>query len=49
MGDQIMTKKRTEGRPKEGKSTRTIEQKRGVFKSMMERQHVPVRIAMPKF
>ena len=49
MGDQIMTKKRTEGRPKEGKSTRTIEQKRGVFKSMMERQHIPIRIPMLDF
>ena len=49
MGDQIMTKKRTEARPKEGKSTRTIEQKRGVFKSMMERQHIPVRIPMLHF
>ena len=49
MGDQIMTKKRTEARPKEGKSTRAIEQKRGVFKSMMERQHVHVRIPMLNF
>ena len=49
IGDQIMTKKRTEARPKEGKSTRTIEQKRGVFKSMMERQHIPVRIPMLDF
>ena len=49
MGNQIMTKKRTEARPKEGKSTRTIEQKRGVFKSMMERQHIPVRIPMLDF
>ena len=48
-GDQIQTKKRSEPRTKEGKSTRFIESKRGVFKSMMERQPVSIRIAMPKF
>ena len=49
VGEQIMTKKRTEPRPKEGRSTRAIEQKRGVFRSMMERQPVRVNIPMPKF
>ena len=49
VGEQIMTKKRTEPRPKEGRSTRAIEQKRGVFRSMMERQPMRVSIPMPKF
>lgn len=49
VGEQIMTKKRTEPRPKEGRSTRAIEQKRGVFRSMMERQPMRVSIPMPQF
>lgn len=47
-GDQVMSKKRTEAREKFGKSTRRIEQKRGVFRSMMERQPVRISIPMPK-
>ena len=48
-GGQIQTRKRTEPRAKEGKSTRFGESKRGVFRSMMERQPMSIRIAMPKF
>ncbi len=49
MGNQVQSKKRTEEMVKIGKSTREREKKRGTFKSMMERQPVSIRIAMPKF
>ena len=42
-------KKKTEEMVKIGKSTREREKKRGIFKSMMERQPATIRIAMPKF
>ena len=49
MGNQVQSKKKTEEMVKIGKSTREREKKRGTFKSMMERQPVSIRIAMPKF
>ena len=49
MGTQVQSKKKTEEMVKIGKSTREREKKRGTFKSMMERQPVSIRIAMPKF
>lgn len=49
MGTQVQSKKKTEEMVKIGKSTRDREKKRGTFKSMMERQPVSIRIAMPKF
>ena len=49
MGTQAQSKKRTEEMVRIGKSTRDREKKRGTFKSMMERQPVSIRIAMPKF
>ena len=49
MGNQVQSKKKTEEMVKIGKSTREREKKRGVFKSMMERQPMTIRIPMPKF
>ena len=49
MGNQIQSKKKTEEMVKIGKSTREREKKRGTFKSMMERQPMSIKIAMPKF
>jgi len=49
MGTQVQSKKKTEEMVKIGKSTREREKKRGTFKSMMERQPVSIKIAMPKF
>ncbi len=48
-GTQVQSKKKTEEMVKIGKGTREREKKRGTFKSMMERQPVSIRIAMPKF
>ena len=49
MGNQVQSKKKTEEMVKIGKSTREHEKKRGMFKSMMERQPVSIKIPMPKF
>ena len=49
MGNQVQSKKKTEEMVKIGKSTREREKKRGTFKSMMERQPMSIKIAMPKF
>jgi hypothetical protein len=49
MGTQVQSKKKTEEMVKIGKSTREREKKRGTFKSMMERQPMSIKIAMPKF
>ena len=49
MGTQVQSKKKTEEMVKIGKSTREREKKRGTFKSMMERQPMTIKIAMPKF
>lgn len=48
MGNQHMSKKRTEARPKIGKSTRDGEKFRGTFSSMMDRQPMRINIPMPK-
>ncbi len=49
MGNQIQSRKKTEEMVRIGKSTREREKKRGTFNSMMERQPMSVKIAMPKF
>ena len=48
IGNQIPSGKRTEEMVRIGKSTRERENKRGSFKSMMERKPMPIKIPMPK-
>ena len=48
-GNQIMTTKTTEPIQSMTKSTRDGQLKRGIFKSMMERQPKPIKIPLPNF
>ena len=48
-GNQIMTKKPTEPIITLPKATRDGQLKRGIFKSMMERQPKPIKIPLPNF